>query len=190
MRWASPAEFPYPKETQDDDNVCVFGEAHLGCQRCDDGVWRHSERIQGRYIQLRISAPVDPAAYSVAPEELTSYEVGFKSLLGGGRHRLTGAVFYYDYKDSQAFVYRDLSQLLFNADAEVTGAELEWTGIVTDGLELSAGISLLDTTVKSVQDGTGAIRDREMVLAPEFSMNAMARYTWDMSSGNARRRAN
>lgn len=129
--------------------------------------------------------PVDPAQYSVEPEELTSFEIGFKSTLGNGRHRLNGAVFHYDYKDHQAFVYRDLNQLLFNADAEVFGAELEWTGLPTDSLELSVGIGYLDTTVKDVQDGSGAIRDREMVIAPELSINALARYTWNLAGGSS-----
>ena len=175
---------PYPKETQSEDNVSYSAKL----------TWDISDTtmvyggISNAYKAGTFNSgfgPVDPAAYSVKPEELTSFEIGFKSELGGGRHRLTGAVFYYDYQDSQALVYRDLNQLLFNADAEITGAELEWTGIPTDGLEISAGISLLDTTVKSVQDGSGTIRDREMVLAPDLSMNAMARYTWDLSGGNA-----
>lgn len=129
--------------------------------------------------------PVAVGEYSVEPEELTSFELGFKSELGGGRHRLTGAAFYYDYKDHQAFVYRNLNQVLFNADAEVTGAELEWTGLPTDAFEISAGISLLDTTVKSVRDSSGTVRDREMVIAPDVSINAMARYTWDLAGDSA-----
>jgi len=35
------------------------------------------------------------------PEELWSYEVGFKSELGGRRVRLNGAAFFYDYEDMQ-----------------------------------------------------------------------------------------
>jgi iron complex outermembrane receptor protein len=127
--------------------------------------------------------PVPLSEYSVDPEKLTSYEAGFKTDFSGGRQRLNGAVFYYDYKDSQAFVFQDLNQLLFNADANVTGAELEWFALPVDGLEISAGASWLSTTVKNVQDRSGAIYDRNMVLAPALSMNAMARYTWDLSSG-------
>jgi iron complex outermembrane receptor protein len=82
-------------------------------------------------------------------------------------------------------VFQNLNQLLFNADAKVTGAELEWATLPFDGLEISAGIGYLDTKVKDVQDGSGAIYDRNMVLAPKFSMNAMARYTWDLSGGSA-----
>ncbi|MCW8846641.1 MAG: TonB-dependent receptor [Gammaproteobacteria bacterium] len=129
--------------------------------------------------------PVDPAAYSVKPEELTSFETGFKSETSDRRNRFSGALFYYDYTDMQAFQFVGLNQLLFNADAEVTGAELEWTGLPTDALQISAGLSYLDTNVKDVADSAGVVKDREMVLAPKFSMNAMARYTWDLSGGSA-----
>lgn len=129
--------------------------------------------------------PVAIENYSVEPEELTSFEVGFKSELGGGRHRVTGALFFYDYEDHQAFVFRDLNQLLFNADAEVAGAELEWMGLPTDALEISLGIGVLDTTVEDVQDGSGAVRDREMVIAPDLSINAMVRYNWALTDGSS-----
>jgi iron complex outermembrane receptor protein len=129
--------------------------------------------------------PVPAPVYSVKPEELTSFEVGFKSESGDGRNRFSGAAFYYDYKDMQAFQFVNLNQLLFNADATVKGAELEWTGLPTDALEISAGLGYLDTNVKDIADKNGVVKDREMVLAPEFSLNAMARYTWGLSGGSA-----
>jgi iron complex outermembrane receptor protein len=175
---------PYPKETQDENNVSYSAKITWDVNDTTMLYGGISNAFKAGTFNSGFG-PVDPAAYSVKPEELTSYEIGFKSELGGGRQRLTGAVFYYDYKDSQAFIYRNLNQLLFNADATVTGAELEWTALPIDSLEISAGISLLDTTVKDVQDGSGAIRDRKMVLAPDLSMNAMARYTWDLSGGSA-----
>ncbi len=39
--------------------------------------------------------------------------------------------------------------------------------------------------MKDVADKNGVVKDREMVLAPEFSLSAMARYTWDLSGGSA-----
>jgi iron complex outermembrane receptor protein len=48
---------------------------------------------------------------------------------------------------------------------------------------VSVGVGLLDPKVKSVQDGSGAIRDRQMVLAPKVAANIMARYTMDLASG-------
>jgi iron complex outermembrane receptor protein len=127
--------------------------------------------------------PVALRDYSVKPEKLTSYEAGFKSEFADRTHRLNGAVFHYDYKDHQAFVFRDLSQLLFNADAKIDGAELEYSGYWTKALLVTAGAAFLNTRVKDVQDASGAIRDRKMVLAPDFTANAMARYTMNLASG-------
>ncbi len=121
--------------------------------------------------------PVATTEYSVKPETLTSYEVGFKTEFADRRHRINGALFHYDYDDSQAFVFQGLSQLLFNADSKVNGGELEYSGYWTDALLVTAGVSVLDTKVKDVQDGSGAIRDRKMVLAPDFTATASARYT-------------
>ena len=44
---------------------------------------------------------------------------------------------------------------------------------------------MLDTKVKNVQDGSRAIRDRKMVLAPDFTANASARYTVDLSNSGS-----
>ncbi|MEJ1965490.1 MAG: TonB-dependent receptor [Gammaproteobacteria bacterium] len=49
--------------------------------------------------------PIAFPAIPVRPEELTSYEVGLKSSLLENRVTLNGAVFYYDYKDSQAYQF-------------------------------------------------------------------------------------
>ena len=107
-------------------------------------------------------------------ETLIDYEAGVKLTFADGAARLNAGVFYYDYQDMQAFQFVGLNQLLFNADATVKGAELEWTSLPTDALEISAGLSYLDTNVKDVADSSGLVKDREMVLAPEFSLNAMA----------------
>jgi len=178
-----PGGMPYDLAIQDDSNTSYLAKL----------TWNMSDNtmIYGGVSNAHKAGsfntgfgPVAADKYSVAPEELISYEAGFKTESDDGRNRLTGAFFYYDYQNHQAFVYKDLTQLLFNADAEVTGAEFEWTGLPADGLMVSVGASFLDTSVKDVQDGSGAIRDREMVLAPEVSMNALVRYTWNLASGS------
>ena len=72
-------------------------------------------------------------------EKLTSYEVGFKSTWAGGRTRLNGAVFYYDYKDFQTFRFELLNQIIFNTDAKVKGGELELQTTPAKGWTLAAG---------------------------------------------------
>jgi len=55
--------------------------------------------------------------YVVRPERLTDYEAGVKSQWLGGKLQVNGDVFYYQYKDYQAFVFQGLNQSLFNVDA-------------------------------------------------------------------------
>ncbi|MBT8079284.1 MAG: TonB-dependent receptor [Gammaproteobacteria bacterium] len=185
-----PGGLPYDPDTidglasQDDENVSFLAKISWDANDNTMVYGGVSKAFKSGTFNTGFG-PVAIESYVVKPEELTSFEIGFKSNLAGGRHRLTGALFYYDYKDHQAFVYRALNQLLFNADAEVLGAELEWVGLPSDNLEISLGLGFLDTTVKDVQDAGGTIRDREMVIAPELSVNAMARYTWDLAGGSS-----
>ena len=117
--------------------------------------------------------------YVVRPEQLTDYEAGVKSKWLGGRLHVNGAAFYYQYKDYQAFVFQGLNQYLFNVDATTTGAELEIQALPTAGLQLSLGIAYLNAIAHNVADASGAIRDRQMVLAPRMELNGLARYSWD-----------
>lgn len=118
-------------------------------------------------------------------ENLTSFEVGLKTDLFDGTSRLNASVFYYDYSDFQAFAFVNLNQVIFNTDAEISGLELEFTTAPVEGLFLLLGAGYLDTTAEDIplNDGSGIVRDREMTLAPEFSLNGVARYEWPAFSG-------
>lgn len=117
-------------------------------------------------------------------ETLTSFEAGFKSTFGGGHTRLNGSVFYYDYKDFQTFRFELLNQVIFNTDAEVFGLELELQSSPTEGLDLAVGLSLLDATAKNIPSPLGGFREREMVAAPDFAVNALIRYQWPVFNGH------
>ncbi|WP_354694308.1 TonB-dependent receptor [Elongatibacter sediminis] len=118
-------------------------------------------------------------------EELTSYEVGFKTDLFGGTSRLNASAFYYDYSDYQAFAFVNLNQVIFNTDATVTGMELEFVTNPIEGLDILLGASLLDAEAEDIplNDASGITRDRTMTLAPDFSLNGVVRYEWGVSAG-------
>ena len=110
-------------------------------------------------------------------EQLTSYELGVKSTLAEGAVRLNATAFYYDYKDYQALTFAGLSQFINNSDAEVSGLDLEFIWLPSEHWDISLGASLLDTEVDSViVRGVGAVTGKEMVLAPEMSINGILRY--------------
>ena len=118
-------------------------------------------------------------------EELNAYEIGIKSTILDGRARLNAAAFYYDYTDMQVFAFSFFNQIIFNADAEMTGAEFEFVTSPTDGLDISLGLSLLDATAKAIPNrASPGGQDRTPVSSPDVTFNAMVRYTWPMFGGD------
>lgn len=127
--------------------------------------------------------PVNPEVLPHDQEVLTSYEAGFKLTALDRAVRLNGAVFYYDYKDYQAFFLQNNVQSISNTDAWVKGAELELNLNPVAGLTGSLGVSILDTKVEDVRLPSGRIVDRELPLAPNFSFNGLVRYEWGTPIG-------
>ena len=116
-------------------------------------------------------------------ETLTSYEVGFKFRFAGGRARLNGSAFRYDYADFQTFRFELLNQVIFNADAQMLGAELELQASLSRGWDVVLGLAVLDAHAQDIPSPLGGRFDRTLVAAPEFSATALARYEWPAWGG-------
>jgi iron complex outermembrane receptor protein len=122
------------------------------------------------------------SAISVRPERLTSYEAGAKFATFDNRYSISGAVFHYQYKDSQAYQFDgvSLSSTTFNRDAEITGAEAEFAARPLENLRLRGSVTYLDAKLLDVQlpglANNGPIVDRMMPLAPKWSWNLTANY--------------
>ena len=142
------------------------------------------------------TAPLFPAtiadlkALTFKPEQLTSYEVGFKSEFFGHTLRVNGAAYYYDYKDYQALIYTvSLNQLIVNANASHKGAEFEMEWAPNESWRLGLGGSYVDAIVKNVAglccttDGKAVYGDYIPPNAPKLSGNAMIRYTLPVGAG-------
>ena len=86
----------------------------------------------------------------VEPENLTSYEVGYKGTLWNNRINLRMAAYYYDYEDLQV-IKQDVVEgiglnTFVNADsATAMGFEFEGQALVTDDLLLSGTWSYNDS---------------------------------------------
>jgi len=135
--------------------------------------------------QLAGGLPVPPSAIPYGEEILTSYEAGFKKTLGGGNTRLNGTVYYYDYKDYQAFLFTGVSGVVVNNDAENTGFELELISSPAEGLDLLLSVATFDATVKDVPLRVGGpiVRDVKPVYAPELQVAGLVRYEWQALGG-------
>ena len=90
----------------------------------------------------------NPNAGQVGAEEVTSYEVGFKSKHADGRVQLSGAAFVYDFENIQLNIVNfDTGQpfLTDGVEADVAGVELGVEAQLTDALGVFANATWLDT---------------------------------------------
>lgn len=105
------------------------------------------------------------------PETLTAYEAGFKTSWLDRRLQINGSAFYYNYKDMQAYKNQAGTGVLFNADARNYGGELEVTARPLEHTTVSAGLALLHTSVKNVEQPNGSFIDQKAAFAPGTSLN-------------------
>jgi iron complex outermembrane receptor protein len=132
----------------------------------------------GGFSQPAAVPPTSPNLLGFGPEKLTSYEVGSKSTFLEGRARFNADIFYYDYKDYQAYEQIGFIQSIVNLRSRIKGAEAELAVVPAKGLELQLGVAGLSTVIKNVTLPAGQVADRVMPQAPKWSVNAQARYQW------------
>ena len=88
---------------------------------------------------------------SAETETLTSYEIGFKSVLFDGAARWNAAVYSYTIDDQQltATGGADLANSLLNSDETVgSGFETDFEWLITDNFRLMSNLSYNDTEIK------------------------------------------
>jgi iron complex outermembrane receptor protein len=117
------------------------------------------------------------------PEKLMAYEAGFKSTFGDNRTTLNGSVYYYDYKDYQAYRSLGFTNFIFNADARTYGAELQLSTHPAEGLNLMLGAAYTNNEVKDVALAPGVVRNRVAAFAPRFEGTALIRYETPVGIG-------
>lgn len=132
------------------------------------------------------------AAYK--PEFINAYELGVKSNWLGNKLRLNGALFYYDYKDLQAFGVEPNAEnvpefRIFNiAKSRVDGLELESSWLPFGGLRWDLGLGLLNTKVLQSDVLTTAasgvnvgIVGNRLGNAPNLELDSSLSYHWLLS---------
>ena len=109
------------------------------------------------------------------PEEVSSYEIGFKTEFFSRRVRFNGAAFYMDYTNQQvkSFDPVTLSTNLINLGAsEVKGGEVELTVRATEGLNLFSMLGIVDAkAVRGVANGVD-VSGRNLQIAPDITASA------------------
>ena len=117
---------------------------------------------------------------SLAPEEVTAYEAGFKSRLAGRRLQVNGAIFRYDFRNG--FINADTPGALLPitqnaASIRTVGAELDIQWVPVEGLNLSAGGGWLDSKITSNLTSNGLnLKGNRPVNTAKWTFNGRASY--------------
>ncbi len=139
---------------------------------------------------FRVGGPNQPVGFNAsAPpfesDSLWNYELGWKSSWMEQRVTLNGAAFYVDWSNVQ-FATTDNSgafTLLGNAgDAKVVGFELELQALLTERLEVSAGVGYNHARFDGPQPIQGLIRNQtldgdRLEGVPDWSTSLFMQYT-------------
>jgi len=172
-----------------DDNM-FFGSITTGYKPGGFGSFNVEPRAGQTACELPFGLCVaDPATErpgDFGPETVTSYEIGYKGTVFGGRAQFAANAFYYDYEDMQAIFAEGLRVVVDNVgQVDGTGVEAELTTVLTENLSLQLGASWLDTEAKNVQAfcGNGEVltgdinvcEGQSIPWAPEYTAFAVLR---------------
>jgi iron complex outermembrane receptor protein len=148
---------------------------------------KYSEGYRSGGFNLRSTAEAFIDGYG--PEELTAWEVGYKSTWFENRLRVNIAVFDYDYKDiivDQSVPDNITSSFTINAgSASIKGMELDLTAVLTPDLSLDLSYGYTDASYDTfIQDGADVADQRRLPFTPKQSANASLDYDiWSFSNG-------
>ncbi len=176
-------------QTDDNESESNFSwRAGLDYQVTEDSLIYGSVATGFKSGVFYSGAVPDPLGWGyVPPEELTSYEVGFKSRVMD-RAQVNAAVFHYQYEDKQSAIFiptafGPVSTLGTIPESQATGAELEIATQITDQFDLSLGLAYLDaeistppSDVRGVPIALPLLKGDELTQSPEFSFNMRAVY--------------
>lgn len=123
-------------------------------------------------------APTSDLSY--AAETAWNYETGIKASLFDGKLDLAASLFYFDWANQQIYSFNGYSVWIANApQSRNYGAEFEITARPLQGLELFAGLGLLDARfVDAPASQSGGNADGNwQPLASRYSLSLSAQYT-------------
>jgi iron complex outermembrane receptor protein len=150
-----PVDFPTVGDSAVATDEGVTGTASISYQLTSDLRIYASYGRSFRSGGFTTAPGADPSLSEYQPETSDSIELGFKSRLANERIQVNGDVYYQKYHDflannpavhsfnAQTGQTAD-TQINFNADALVTGAELQIDALLTDDWRAGLGISYTD----------------------------------------------
>lgn len=128
--------------------------------------------------------------FALETDEVTNYELGWKTFLADGAVRFNGNVFFIDVENLQTTIFDpSITNLFFSANAanaEIYGVEgdFSWMVDAVPGLTVAGAFSVLDTEITEVLVPTDDVLEgSELAFAPSFQANLRARYEWTLDNG-------
>ena len=126
------------------------------------------------------------AARPLDSEILDNYAVGAKTTLMNGRLRFNAEAFLLDYSDLQVYELLGLTLVSSNADAEVSGVELETAFALTDNI--TVGGSYTNMRARYTSDAVSGMLvlpydGNTLPRSPESQYNIFADGEWDAFGG-------
>lgn len=125
--------------------------------------------------------PDNDASLTFVPERSWNYEAGLKSSWFNNRLGANLAIFHNPISDYQVVILDPFTGLplgINNADASLTGFELELRGSPVDGFDILAGLGFVDARFTNYQNqATGEVfDDNRLPLAPNLNYNFALQY--------------
>jgi iron complex outermembrane receptor protein len=143
---------------------------------------------------LCVGDPATDRPGDFGPESVTSYELGYKGTVFGGRTQISANAFYYDYEDMQAIFGEGLRVVVDNVgQVDGTGVEVEMNSVFNDNFSLQLGASWLDSEATNVQafcengevltGDINACEGQSIPWAPEYTAFAVLRTNFPAGNG-------
>lgn len=185
----APAPSIIPTEFNVDDDK-VTGKANVTWRFAEDtlvyATVSQGFRPGGTNDIAFIPPGTTPPPPGFGPDELTNYEVGWKTAWLDNRLTFNGAVFWIDWEDLQTATFDPSSpfNVVRNAgEAEIKGVEFDLLATPVDGLDLSLTGSFQDAEFASDVPGPSpsqpfAIDGQPIPNVPDFQFGATGQYTW------------
>jgi iron complex outermembrane receptor protein len=151
----------------------------------------YAEGFKSGGFQPSIPANADFAEASFDPEDVASYEVGFKSTLWDQRLRLNAAAFHVEYEDLQFIAATGATAtgaplvVVANAAESTTdGLELEADLLLGEHVRLGGGYAYLDAEFEDYVDGSGLDQSgNRMIRTPKHQGHVTADLFYPLGRG-------
>ncbi len=129
------------------------------------------------------AANAEAASTPIDPEEATNIEVGAKTQWWDNRVRFNIAYFDLDYDDLQVFFLSDNVLKTANANAEVSGIELDFAAAVTENFLVTGSYANMDGEYTEYLLQNDDFSGNELARAPDETWTVSATYTFGFNNG-------